>query len=145
MCLGQLSSLLHSQSFLQISSCILIDRLSKILDKFLENFCRRQSYENYGLLTWYLFKSFPCYTFPYYTHAKKCFKFHRITEDDELERIHKDRVQLLAQHKTIPQNHTMYVRALKNSSWTVTSLVLCPLPWGTCSTAQPFSGWRTFS
>lgn len=32
-------------------------------------------------------------------------------------RTHKDhQFQLLAQHKTIPQNHTMCVRALKNTS-----------------------------
>lgn len=70
---------------------------------------------------------------------------YRITEQAELEGTPKDHwVQLLALHRS-PQVTPHVWERCPNASGTQTGLVMCPLPWGACSSTQPPSGWRIFS
>lgn len=72
--------------------------------------------------------------------------FHRIILCADLEGTHQDHwvpTPSPAQHT--PRIPPCAREGCPNTPWPLSGLALWPLPWGTCSSTEPFSGWWTFS
>lgn len=72
--------------------------------------------------------------------------FHRIILYADWEGTHQDHwVPTPSPVQHTPRIPPCAQEGCPNTPWPLSGLALWPLPWGTCSSAEPFSGWWTFS